>query len=149
NSVEAHSLRAAMFWLEDRKSDFDSEVKAVLAINQRYGMLYELLAHFATQIRRYSEAVAFLGEAIKLSPKQWSSHLALGMGLLRLGKFDEGRAEVEKSFEGDPFNYWAKNTLDLLDSMKEYGETKSGDFIIKAAAKENDVLSAYAADLLS
>src|SRR5262249_29121819 len=98
--------------------------------------------------RRYSESVAFLYEALKLSPNQWSSHLALGMGLLRLGKMEEGRASVEKAFEGDGFNLWAKNTLDLLDAMKEYRETKHGDFIIKADAKENDVLAAYAAELL-
>ena len=148
NSLEAHSLRAAMFWLQDKQTDYNNEVKAALSINPNYGMLYEVLAHFATQTRRYSESVAFLREALKLSPRLWSSHLALGMGLLRLGKMEEGRAEVEASFEGDPFNLWAKNTLDLLDSMKEYRETKHGDFIIKADAKENDVLIGYAADLL-
>src|SRR5262249_30071745 len=108
----------------------------------------ETLAHFATQTRRYHESVAFLNEAVRLSPRLWSSHLALGMGLLRLGKAEEGRAAIEKSFEGDPFNLWAKNTLDLLDVMKEYRETKHGDFIIKADPKESDLLSNYAAALL-
>jgi tetratricopeptide (TPR) repeat protein len=148
NSLDAHALRAAMFWLQNRQSDFDHEVKATLAINPRYGMLYEVLGHFATQTRRYSESVSFLRESIKLSPRLWSSHLALGIGLLRLGKMDEGRAELELAFKGDPFNIWAKNTLDLLDTMKEYRETKHGDFIIKAAVKENDVLAGYAAELL-
>ncbi len=149
NSLEAHTLRAAMFWLQDKKSEYENEVKATLAINPRYGSLHETLAHFATQTRRYSESVAFLNEAVRLSPNLWSSHLALGMGLLRLGRMEEGRATVEKAFEGDPFNVWAKNTLDLLDAMKEYRETKNGDFIIKADAKENDVLVGYAADLLN
>src|SRR5262245_11859952 len=148
NSLEAHSLRAAMFWLQDKQSDFNNEVKTTLGVNPRYGLLYETVAHFATQTRRYSESVAFLNEALKLSPNQWSSHLALGMGLLRLGKMEEGRAAVEKSFEGDGFNVWAKNTLDLLDAMKEYRETKHGDFIIRADPKENDVVTPYAAELL-
>src|SRR5215468_10976478 len=148
NSLEAHSLRAAMFWLQDRQSDFNNEVKTALGVNPRYGLLYETVGHFATQTRRYSESVAFLNEALKLSPDQWSSHLALGMGLLRLGKIEEGRAAVEKSFENDRFNAWAKNTLDLLDAMKEYRETKHGDFIIKADPKESDVLAPYAAELL-
>jgi tetratricopeptide (TPR) repeat protein len=148
NSLEAHALRAAMFWLENKESEYKNEVKATLTINPRYGSLYETLAHFATQTRRYSESVAFLNEAVKLSPRLWSARLALGMGLLRLGKIEEGRAEVERAFEGDPFNVWAKNTLDLLDAMKEYRETKSGDFIIKADAKESDILSAYASELL-
>ncbi|MGH9800773.1 MAG: tetratricopeptide repeat protein, partial [Blastocatellia bacterium] len=104
NSLEAHSLRAAMFWLQNKNADFDSEVKTTLAINAKYGSLYETLGHFATQTRRYRESVAFLREAIKLSPNLYSSHLALGMGLLRLGEFEEGRAEVEAAFKGDAFN---------------------------------------------
>src|SRR5688572_22445271 len=70
------------------------------------------------------------------------------MALLRLGQMENGRAEVEKAFKGDPFNLWAKNTLDLLDSMADYRETKRAGFIIKASAQESDVLSPYAADLL-
>jgi tetratricopeptide (TPR) repeat protein len=61
---------------------------------------------------------------------------------------DSGREAVEKAFKGDPFNVWAKNTLDLLDSMREFKETKRGAFIIKASAQESDVLSPYAANLL-
>jgi tetratricopeptide (TPR) repeat protein len=148
NSLEARSLRAAMFWLQDKQSDYDNEVKTTLGVNPRYGLLYETVAHFATQTRRYSEAVAFLNQALRLSPNQWSSHLALGTGLLRLGKIEEGRAAVEKAFEGDPFNLWAKNTLDLLDAMKEYRETKHGDFIIKVDITESDVLAPYTAELL-
>jgi cellulose synthase operon protein C len=148
NSLQAHSLRAAMFWLQNRQSDFENEVKTTLAINPQYGEIYEVLGHFATQTRRYSESVAFLREAIKLSPRAWSSHLQLGIGLLRLGKMDEGRNELEIAFKGDPFNIWAKNTLDLLDTMKEYRESKRGDFIIKTAPTESDLLTDYAAELL-
>jgi tetratricopeptide (TPR) repeat protein len=148
NSLEAHSLRAAMFWLQDKQSDYNNEIKTTLGVNPRYGLIYETVAHFATQTRRYSESVGFLNEALKLAPNQWSSHLALGMGLLRMGKIEEGRAAVEKSFEGDPFNVWAKNTLDQLDAMKEYRETKHGDFIIKADPKESDIVAPYAAQLL-
>jgi cellulose synthase operon protein C len=148
NSLDARALRAAMFWLQNRQADFDQEVKATLAINPHYGMLYEVLSHFATQTRRYSEGVAFSLKAVELSPRLWSAHLALGIGLLRLGKMDEGRAAIELSFKGDPFNIWAKNTLDLLDSMKEYRETKVGDFIVKADPKESDVLFKYGPSLL-
>lgn len=149
NSLEAHSLRAAMFWLQNKNAELDNEIKATLAINPKYGSLYETLAHFATQTRRYRESVAFLREALKLSPNLYSSHLALGMGLLRMGDFEEGRAEVELAFKGDPFNIWAKNTLDLLDTMNDYKVTKTGDFVIKIGEKENDVLAGYAADLLT
>ena len=50
--------------------------------------------------------------ATEIAPRSWDAHLNLGMALLRLGQMEPGRDEVEKAFKGDPFNVWAKNTLD-------------------------------------
>jgi len=145
-SLEAHSLRAAMFYLQDR--DFEPEVAATLAISPRYGQIFNTLSHYATITRRTEQAAQFARRAIEIAPRLWDAHLNLGMALLRLGQMDPGREEVEKAFKGDPFNVWAKNTLDLLDSMRDFKETKRGVFIIKASAQESDVLSPYAANLL-
>jgi tetratricopeptide (TPR) repeat protein len=145
-SVEAHSLRAAMYYLQDR--EFEPEVAATLAISPRYGEVYNTLAHYATITRRTEQAVQFARRATELAPRLWDAHLRLGMSLLRLGQMETGRAAVEKAFRGDPFNIWAKNTLDLLDTMDTFRETKRGAFVIKAAANESDVLGPYAANLL-
>jgi tetratricopeptide (TPR) repeat protein len=145
-SLEAHSLRAAMLYLQDR--DFEPEVAATLAIGPKYGELFNTLSHFATITRRTEQAAQFARRAIEIAPRLWDAHLNLGMALLRLGQMETGRAEVEIAFKGDPFNVWAKNTLDLLDSMRDFKETKRGGFIIKASASESDVLSPYAAKLL-
>lgn len=145
-SVEAHSLRAAMYYLQDR--DFEPEVTATLAISPRYGEAYNTLAHYATITRRTEQSTQFSRRAIEISPNLWDAHLSLGMSLLRLGQMETGRAEVDKAFKGDPFNIWAKNTLDLLDSMDGFRETKRGPFVIKAAAQESDILGPYAANLL-
>jgi tetratricopeptide (TPR) repeat protein len=146
HSLEAHSLRAAMYYLQDR--DFEPEVAATLAIGPRYGEVYNTLAHYATITRRTEQASQFARRAIELAPRLWDAHLQLGMSLLRLGQMEQGRASVEKAFKGDPFNIWAKNTLDLLDSMESFRETKRGPFVIKAAEKESDLLGPYAANLL-
>ena len=146
NSLEAHSLRAALLYLQDR--DYETEVRQTLLINPRYGLLYETLSHFATITRRYAQAAQFSRRAIELSPRLWRAHLSLGVALLRIGRIEEGRTAIETAFKGDPFNLWAKNTLDLLDAMRDYKETKRGAFIVKAEAKEHDVLAAYAAELL-
>jgi tetratricopeptide (TPR) repeat protein len=146
HSLDAHAVKAAMLYLQDR--DFQPEVAAALAINPRYGLVFSVLSHYATITRRTNEAAGFAKRAIEISPRLWPGHLDLGMALLRLGQMEEGRAEVEKSFKGDPYNIWAKNTLDLLDAMKDYRETRHGAFLIKADAKENDVVAPYAAELL-
>jgi len=145
-SLETHSLRAAMLYLQDR--EFEPEVAATLAIGPKYGNVYNTLAHYATITRRTEQAVQFARRATEIAPDLWDAHLKLGMSLLRIGQMETGRASVEKAFKGDPFNIWAKNTLDLLDSMKSFKETKHGAFIIKASAQESDVLAPYAARLL-
>jgi tetratricopeptide (TPR) repeat protein len=141
-----HSLRAAMLYLQDR--DIEPEVAATLAVSPHYGELFNTLSHFATITRKTEQAARFAKRAIDISPRLWDAHLSLGMALLRLGQMEPGRAEVEVAFKGDPFNVWAKNTLDLLDTMKEFKETKRGVFIVKASAQESDVLSGYALDLV-
>ena len=145
-SLEAHSLRAALLYLQDQ--NFEPEVTATLAIGPKYGEVYNTLSHYAAITRRTEQAAQFARQAVEVAPSLWDAHLNLGMALLRLGQMDTGRAAVEKAFKGDPFNVWAKNTLDLLDSMKDFKETKRGVFIIKASAQESDVLSPYAASLL-
>lgn len=145
-SLEAHSLRAAMYYLQDR--EYEPEVAATLAIGPRYGEVYNTLAHYATITRRTEQAAQFSRRAIELAPRLWDAHLSLGMSLLRFGQMEQGRASVERAFKGDPFNVWAKNTLDLLDSMESFRETKRGAFVIKASEKESDLLGPYAANLL-
>ena len=146
NALEVHGLRAALLYLEDR--DYNQEITATLAINPKYGEIYNILSHYATITRRTEQAAQFARKAIQISPDLWDGHLSLGMALLRLGQMDQGRAEVEIAFKGDPFNLWAKNTLDLLDTMADFRETKQGAFIVKTSAQESEVVPAYALTLL-
>ncbi|HEU4711669.1 MAG TPA: tetratricopeptide repeat protein [Pyrinomonadaceae bacterium] len=145
-SLEAHSLKAAMFYLQDR--DFEPIVTATLAINPRYGGVYNTLSRYATITRRTEQAAAFARRATEIAPRLWDAHLNLGMAQLRMGQMEPGRAAVERAFKGDPFNLWAKNTLDLLDTMADFRETKTAGFIVKASAQESDVLAPYAVSLL-
>jgi tetratricopeptide (TPR) repeat protein len=147
NALDAIAVRAAMFFITDRKSELDAQIKRALAINPRAGEVFETLAQFAVNNRRYTDAVDFGRRALEISPNLWSARTQLGIQLMRIGKADEGRAELERAFKGDPFNVWAKNTLDLLDSMKDYVETVRGPFLIKSSPKESAALSTYAADL--
>ena len=41
-----------------------------------------------------------------------------------LGAIDGRAQSLEASFEGDPYNVWIKNTLDLLDTFPKYKETR-------------------------
>ncbi len=148
NSIEAMAMRAAVLYLAGKRAEMDAETQHALSINARAGRFYDTLAHFAVNNRRYADGVDFYRRATELSPTLWSARTELGMNLLRLGKMAEGRAELERAFNGDPFNLWAKNTLDLLDSMRDFTDTLKAPFLIKTDPKESAVLSAYAAELL-
>lgn len=149
NALEAHALRAASLWVNHRMPEYEAALKTALAINPRSGELYETLAHYATMQRRYAESIAFLRKSIEFAPRLWSAHLALGQALLRSNQLKEGREEIELTFKGDPFNVWAKNTLDLLDAMTDFRDLPAGPFVIRTSAKETDVLHTYAAELLN
>lgn len=146
--VDAIAIRAASLYLADNRTGLEAEIKRALSINPRAGGLFSTLAHFAVINRRYADSVEFGRRAVELSPRLWAARTQLGIQLLRVGREAEGRAELERAFAGDPFNVWAKNSLDLLDSMREFRDTVRGPFLIRAAAKESDVVSSYAADLL-
>ncbi|HEX3086589.1 MAG TPA: tetratricopeptide repeat protein, partial [Pyrinomonadaceae bacterium] len=88
-SLDAHAVKAAMFYLQDR--DWHPEVNAAMAVNPHYGLIFNVLSHYATMTRRTEEAVTFGRKATELSPRLWSAHLDLGMALLRLGQMEEGR----------------------------------------------------------
>ncbi|HWP41918.1 MAG TPA: tetratricopeptide repeat protein [Blastocatellia bacterium] len=148
NSIKLLALRAAISYLADKKGDLEADTRKALAINPKAGEFFATLAHFAVINRRYADSVEFGRRAIELSPRLWQARTELGIQLMRVGKVAEGRAELERAFEGDPFNVWAKNTLDLLDSIQNYRDTVSGPFLIKTAPDEADVVAPYAASLL-
>jgi cellulose synthase operon protein C len=148
NSIQAMGVRAAMSYLADRKADLDAQIKGALAVNPHAGVVFDTLAQFAVNNRRYNAAVEYGRRAVELSPNLWSARTQLGIQLLRVGRVEEARAELERAFKGDPFNPWAKNTLDLLDSMSDYVDTVRGPFLIKSSPKESGALAVYAADLV-
>ncbi|MDH3859532.1 MAG: hypothetical protein OEV07_16175, partial [Gammaproteobacteria bacterium] len=71
----------------------------------------------------------------------------LGMNQLRLGLISEGRANLERSFSGDPYNIWIKNTLQLADSFNDYVQITEGQFQVVLHRNENALLGEYIHEL--
>ena len=59
------------------------------------------------------------------------------------GDIAAGRTALDAAFKGDPFNIWAKNTLDLLDKVETFGEHRSPHFLLSAPEDEAPVLASY------
>ena len=139
-NLEALAVLAATHFLEDDLAGFDAVVERLDAFAPAYGGLHATVAELAVSHRKYREAVELGREALARDPGLHEARGRLGMNLLRLGEIDEGRAEVEAGFEGDPYNPWFKNTLDLLDKFPEFTTLETEHFEIFMPTDEVELL---------
>ena len=105
------------------------------------------MAELAARGRRYSQAAGYASRAVEMDSLSWRGYGLLGMNQLRIGQIEEGKRNLEISFEGDPYNPWNKNTLDLVDTFANYRTIQSGNFEIVVEEPEADILSLYLPDL--
>jgi tetratricopeptide (TPR) repeat protein len=142
-SLPAISVLAAARFLQGDTARFEEARKKALARNPRPVELYNRLAEQSARNRLYGDAVGFAKEAIALDPRSWRGLGLLGLNQLRTGEIEEGRRNLEASFKGDPYNVWIKNTLDLLDTLPKYQETKTPHFALVVHGKESELLAPY------
>jgi tetratricopeptide (TPR) repeat protein len=143
SSLVALTQLAGVHMLLDDPASFEQVRARVLAINPRYAEMGAELADLAVRVRRYHDAVARAGEAVELDPEYWEAWGLLGMNQLRVGEIDEGRANLERAFAGDPFNPWFKNSLDLLDTFERFTIHRSEHFELFLHGDEADLLATY------
>ena len=144
---EALAVRAAVRYLVGDAAGFEATKRQALAVNPRDAELYNTVAELASHVRQYKEAADFARQGVALDPKSWRGYGLLGMNELRLGQIAAGQKDLERSFKGDPYNVWIKNTLDLLDTFKNYDEIKIGNFVFMIEKDESALLAPYIADL--
>jgi len=146
-SLEALSVLAAARYFQGDNAGFQEAVRRTLELNPRYADLYNTLAEVGVQNRLYREAVEFARRAVALDSTSWRGWGLLGLNQLRIGEIEEGRANLEVAFAGDPYNVWIKNTLDLLDTFGRYREVPTGRFRLVLAEREADLLAPYLTEL--
>jgi tetratricopeptide (TPR) repeat protein len=142
-ALDALAILAAIDHLEHDREAFEAGERRVLELNPRYAEFYELLAELAARNRLYQDAETFAARAVELDPQAWRGYGLLGMNQLRLGKMQAGRENLERSFEGDPYNVWIRNTLQLADSFENYAEIDRGHFRVVLHERENELLDEY------
>jgi tetratricopeptide (TPR) repeat protein len=139
-------LAAARLLANDSAGFADAERRA-LARNPHDGEFYATLGEVMARNRFYSRAAAFARQGVERDPRSWRSRGVLGLNLLRTGQVADGRRELERAFAGDPYDVQIKNTLDLLDTFKDYTEVRAPHFVFMVEKKDADLLSLYLRDL--
>jgi tetratricopeptide (TPR) repeat protein len=142
-SLEALSVLAAAHYLADDSEAFRRVRGRVLALNSRYADLDCTVAELAVQVRRYEDAAARAAAAVELDSASWKAWGLLGMNQLRTGRIEEGRRSLERAFEGDPYNPWFKNSLDLLDTFDRFEVRTTEHFELFLHGSEAELLGPY------
>src|SRR5690606_754972 len=119
----------------------------ILALNPTYGELYVTVAEVAAQHRRYGEAVRLAQRAVETDRELWAGYGTLGINQMRVGQIEEARGNLERSFEGDPYNVWIFNTLNLLDTFSDYELRTSPRFVYMLHGNEAELLFPYISEL--
>ena len=135
-------LGAARFLAGDRAA-FESARARALTINPADADFFATVSEMSVHLRRYEEAVTMAAQGAALDSLSWSTLGLLGMNQLRMGTIDEGRANLDRAFKGDPFNVWFKNTLDLLDTFTRYQTVPTAHFVLFLRGDESDLMAPY------
>lgn len=146
-SLEALSVLAASHYLQGDSAGYREARDRVLALNPRYAELFHVVADRAVQHRKYREAVELARRAVELDDRHWRARGLLGINQLRIGRIEDGTSNLEAAFEGDPYNVWFKNTLDLLDTFSRYETVETEHFRVVLDRRESELLAPYVADL--
>jgi len=142
-SLPALTALAGSHMVSGDLAGFEQVRSRVFALNPRYADMDAALAELAVQTRRYAEAVERARAAVELDASSWQAWGLLGMNQLRLGAIEEGRANLERAFAGDPYNPWFKNSLDLLDTFERFETRETARFRLFLHRDEAELLATY------
>ncbi|MFZ0593077.1 MAG: tetratricopeptide repeat protein [Bryobacteraceae bacterium] len=141
DALDALSVLASIDFLNDKTTS--PSMEQALKINAVYGEGYATAAHFFVINRRYDEGIEFYRKALALKPDLWSARSELGLNLLRLGKVDEARKQLEQSYNADYRNAETVNALRVIDSLKNYETFTTPNTTLVLAKSEAALLRPY------
>jgi tetratricopeptide (TPR) repeat protein len=141
--TDALAVLAAVLLFSGDERGLEALELRVRAMYPRDGRFYARLAEMVARSRRYDRAAELAARGVELDPQAWRAYALLGINQLRLGQMEEGRANLERAFAGDPYDPWTKNTLDLLDVLGRYWVRSAGRFQFAADSSEGELLYLY------
>jgi tetratricopeptide (TPR) repeat protein len=148
-SLNSQTLLAAIAHLRENYGIYENIRRSVERFSPNNGRFYSRIGEISGRKYRFVEAVDLARKATKVDPSHWNGYTILGINLLRLGKEEEGRAQLEYSFEKDPFNFWTMNMLKVLDVLDGFETRQTDHFIVRMHPSDANILWPYLKPLLS
>lgn len=143
DALDAIAVKASIDLLGDKQTS-----PWVAKIGNR-GKGYETVAHFYMINRRYVECIDYYRKAIAATPDLWSAHSQLGVSLMRMGRFDEARKELQLAYDNHYRDAETANSLTLIDSYSRFEIFRTPTTVLMLNKKEADVLRPYFQEQMS
>ena len=143
NPVYEQSLGnlASIYHFRNDEDKFTRTEQKIQGINPQCSDFYITLAENCIRRFRYKDAVSYCRKAISKEFDNWHAYALLGSNILRIGQVGEARSYLEKGFNGDPFDIYARNTLELIDDYKDFESSESEHFSLLIHKSEKAVLA--------
>ncbi len=93
DALDAMAIHAAVELNADHSPD--AWLAKIAQVNAGYGQGYAIIAHDLEMHYRYEDAIAYYRKAVEADPHLWSAHSQLGINLMRMGKEDEPRQQLQ------------------------------------------------------
>ncbi|HLW75946.1 MAG TPA: tetratricopeptide repeat protein, partial [Bryobacteraceae bacterium] len=140
-ALDAMAILGTVDLLNDKKTS--PWMDRILKINPLYADAYDTAGHFFVINRRYDEGIAAYRKALEIRPDLWHARTELGVNLMRFGKDEEARKELEECFNAGYYSVELRNSLKLLDKYKDYETFKTPATILRLDKKEAALLRPY------
>lgn len=131
HDLSALSIMAAAQACRYDSESFEATARRVNAINPRCAVFHRIVGEALSGIRQYRDSERHLKAAIEYEPTDANARTELGMMYMQWGYEDKARDALDAAWELDPFNDRTKFTLELLESLEEFDEFESANFIVK------------------
>ncbi len=141
NAINAMAILATIDWMDDKAET--PWLARIFAINPKYAEVYATAGYFFVINRRYEEGIALYRKAIALQPDLWSAYSQLGLNLMRLGFEKEGREQLEMAYNNGQTDAATTNSLNLMESYKNFVTFQTDNTILKLHKKEAELLRPY------
>ena len=150
-ALDAMAILATVDWMEDKPSapppgqinTSSPWIDKILKVNPHYGEAYATAGHFFQLNRRYPEGILYFRKALELDPALDSARSELGINLMREGKDQEAKTELEQVYNAGYQDDATVNSLRLIDSYKDFDTFKTPTTILRIPKKESALVRPY------
>jgi cellulose synthase operon protein C len=127
---------------------FNQTIAEAEKITKTPARFYLDLASTIEDRKLYAEAEVYFKKAVAFGEKFPATNAGLAMLYLRLGKEEESRPLLEKSFKNDRFNVRVSNSLKVLRHLEKYETIKTEHYDLRFDPATDKLLALELADYL-